>query len=43
MKDVAKEMEGMMGIIVPVMKGGLWCINRIKRIQRAVLGEKSHV
>jgi len=42
MKDVAKEMEGMMGIIVPVMKGGLWCINRIKRIQRAVLGETSH-
>ena len=40
MKDVAQEMEGMMGIIVPLMKGGLWCINRIKRIQRAVLGEK---
>jgi hypothetical protein len=42
MNDVAKEMEGMMGIIVPIMKGGLWCINRLKRIKRAVLGEKSH-
>jgi len=42
MKDVAKEMEGMMGIIVPVMKGGLWCINRAKRVKRAILGEKSH-
>jgi hypothetical protein len=42
MKDVSKEMEGMMGIVVPVMKGGLWCINRVKRVKRAVLGEKSH-
>lgn len=42
MKEVSKEMEGMMGIVVPVMKGGLWCINRVKRVKRAVLGEKSH-
>jgi predicted aldo/keto reductase-like oxidoreductase len=42
MKDVSREMEGMMGIAVPVMKGGLWCINRAKRVKRAILGEKSH-
>jgi len=42
MKEVSREMEGMMGIAVPVMKGGLWCINRVKRVKRAILGEKSH-
>ena len=42
MKEVSREMEGMMGIAVPVMKGGLWCINRAKRVKRAILGEKSH-
>ena len=28
MKEVSKEMEGMMGIVVPVLKGGLWCLNK---------------
>ncbi|MCK9631093.1 MAG: aldo/keto reductase [Methanoregula sp.] len=42
MKEVSKEMEGMMDIVVPIMKGGLWCINRVKRVKRAILGEKSH-
>lgn len=42
MKEVSKEMEGMMGIVVPVMKGGLWCINRAKRVKRAIFGERSH-
>jgi predicted aldo/keto reductase-like oxidoreductase len=42
MKEVSREMEGMMGIAVPVMKSGLWCINRAKRIKRFFLGEKSH-
>jgi predicted aldo/keto reductase-like oxidoreductase len=42
MKQVSKEMEGMMGIVVPIMKGGLWCINRAKRVKRAILGEKTH-
>jgi hypothetical protein len=42
MKDVSREMEGMMGIVVPIMKGGLWCINRAKRVKRAITGEKSH-
>lgn len=42
MKEVSREMEGMMNIAVPVMKGGLWCINRAKRVKRFLLGEKSH-
>ncbi|MDD1690461.1 MAG: aldo/keto reductase [Methanoregula sp.] len=42
MKDVSKEMEGMMGIVVPIMKGGLWCINRVKRVKRAIMGETPH-
>ncbi|HUT37979.1 MAG TPA: aldo/keto reductase [Methanoregula sp.] len=32
LRDVSKEMEGLMGIIVPVLKGGLWCMNQIGRI-----------
>lgn len=42
MKEVSHEMEGMMDIAVSVMKGGLWCINRAKRVKRFILGEKSH-
>jgi predicted aldo/keto reductase-like oxidoreductase len=41
MKDVAKDMEGMMGVVVPVLRGGLWCINRLKRIGRFIRGGKS--
>ena len=33
MKDVKAEMEGMMGIIVPVLKGGLWCMNTASRVR----------
>jgi predicted aldo/keto reductase-like oxidoreductase len=32
LRDVSKEMEGMMGVIVPVLKGGLWCMDQIGRI-----------
>ena len=42
LKDVAREMEGMMGIAVPVMTGALWCRNRAGRIRRAIAGEKGH-
>ena len=42
MKDVSKEMEGMMGIVVPVLKGGLWCLNKAGRVKRAIMGDKSH-
>ena len=31
MKDVSKEMEGMMGVAVPVLRGVLWCANRAGR------------
>jgi uncharacterized protein len=42
MKDVSRDMEGMMGIVIPVLKGGLWCINRVRRAKRAIMGGKSH-
>lgn len=32
LKDVSQEMEGMMGVIIPVLKGGLWCMNTIGSI-----------
>jgi predicted aldo/keto reductase-like oxidoreductase len=32
LREVSKEMEGMMGVIVPVLKGGLWCMDQIGRI-----------
>jgi uncharacterized protein len=41
MKEVAKEMEGMMWIAVPVMKGGLWCMSKAGRLKRVITGEKS--
>ena len=42
MKDVSKEMEGMMGIAVPVLRGVLWCANRAGRVRRAITGENPH-
>lgn len=42
LKDVSREMEGMMGIAVPVMKGALWCMNRAGRLRQAVFGEKGN-
>jgi len=35
LRDVSKEMEGGMTIIVPVLKGGLWCMDKIGRIRSA--------
>ncbi|MDD1699874.1 MAG: aldo/keto reductase [Methanoregula sp.] len=32
LQDVSTDMEGMMGVIVPLLKGGLWCMNQIGRI-----------
>jgi predicted aldo/keto reductase-like oxidoreductase len=41
MKQVAKEMDGMViPIVVPVLKGGLWLMNRAGALKRAVTGEK---
>jgi len=42
MKDVAREMEGMMNVVVPVLRGGLWCMNKVAGIKRAITGDKSH-
>jgi hypothetical protein len=32
LRAVSKEMEGMMGVIVPVLKAGLWCMDQMGRI-----------
>jgi hypothetical protein len=42
MKEVSKEMEGMMGVAVPVLRGVLWCANRAGRVRRAITGENPH-
>jgi hypothetical protein len=42
MKDVSREMEGMMTVIVPLLKGLLWCQNRAGRVRRFITGEKTH-
>jgi len=34
LREVSKEMEGMMNVVVPVLKGGLWCMDRFGRIRR---------
>jgi len=34
LREVSKEMEGMMRVIVPVLKGGLWCMNKFDRVRR---------
>jgi hypothetical protein len=36
LKDVSKEMEKMMRIIVPLLKGGLWCMGKIKYVGQAI-------
>jgi predicted aldo/keto reductase-like oxidoreductase len=41
LRDVSKEMEGMMTIIVPVLKSGLWCMGKIGRLRRAVSMHKT--
>jgi len=34
MKEVSREMEGMMGVVIPALKGGLWCLNQAGRVRR---------
>jgi predicted aldo/keto reductase-like oxidoreductase len=36
LREVSKEMEGGMKFIVPVLKSGLWCMNKIGRIGRMI-------
>ncbi|HSA38927.1 MAG TPA: aldo/keto reductase [Methanoregula sp.] len=33
LKDVSKEMEGGMRLIIPVLKGGLWCMDKAKKLK----------
>jgi predicted aldo/keto reductase-like oxidoreductase len=41
LKDVSKEMDGLViPVIVPILKGGLWCMNRFGQVKRAITGEK---
>jgi predicted aldo/keto reductase-like oxidoreductase len=32
--EVSKDMEVMMSVIVPVLRGGLWCMNQLGYIRR---------
>jgi uncharacterized protein len=41
MSDVSKEMDRLMGPVVVVLKGGLWCMNQIGRVKRLVLRGRS--
>lgn len=40
MKDVKSDMEGGMRIAVPVLKAGLWCMNRASRVRAFFTQEK---
>lgn len=41
LRKVSKEMEGLMTVIVPVLKGGLWCMDKIGRLGRAIPSKKT--
>jgi hypothetical protein len=41
LKDVSKDMEGMMGIIVPVLKGGLWSMDKVRYFRQALSRRKN--
>jgi predicted aldo/keto reductase-like oxidoreductase len=36
LKDVSKEMEGGMRVIIPVLKGGLWCMDQATKVKRVL-------
>lgn len=38
LKDVSREMDGMLAVMVPVMKGALWCMKGLGKIKGAVKG-----
>jgi hypothetical protein len=41
LRDVSHEMEGMRTVTVPLLKGGLWCMNQIGRIGRVFSRKKT--
>ena len=34
LRDVSREMEGGMRVVIPVLKGGLWCIDQAGKVKR---------
>jgi predicted aldo/keto reductase-like oxidoreductase len=43
LQDVSKEMDGMViPVVVPILKGGLWCLNKLGRAKRVITGEKTN-
>jgi predicted aldo/keto reductase-like oxidoreductase len=34
LRDVSREMEGGMRVIIPVLKGGLWCVDQAGKVKR---------
>ena len=42
LKDVKSDMEGMVMLIVPVLGGGLWCMNTVSGIRSYFSREKPH-
>jgi uncharacterized protein len=34
LRDISREMEGGMRVIIPVLKGGLWCMDQAGRVKR---------
>lgn len=33
LREVSHEMEGMMSLVVPVLRGGLWCMNQFRQVR----------
>jgi hypothetical protein len=42
MKDVKTDMEGGMRVAVPVLKGGLWCMNKAAKVRALFSRERGH-
>jgi uncharacterized protein len=43
MKEVSHEMDGLViPVVVPILKGGLWCMNTFSSVKRAIMGEKTN-
>ena len=42
LKEVAREMDGMLPVAIPVFRGALWCMNTFGRVRRFVTGDHSH-
>ena len=43
MKQVSQEMDGLViPVVVPILKGGLWCLNKAGTVKRAILGGRSN-